>query len=64
MVLLKRLLVDNDGQSLVEYTLIVALVALAFWVAIKNTNLGNQLASGWSRIAACVGNPSACDSSS
>ena len=62
--LLKRLLVDEDGQSLVEYTLIVALVALAFWVAIKNTDIGNQLASGWSRIASCVGNPSACNSSS
>ena len=62
--MLKRLLVEEDGQSLVEYTLIVALVALAFWVAIKNTNIGNQLASGWSKLTACVGNPSACNSSS
>ena len=62
--LLKRLLVDEDGQSLVEYTLIVVLVALAFWVAIKNTSIGSQLASGWSKITACVGNPSACNSSS
>jgi Flp pilus assembly pilin Flp len=57
-------LVDKDGQSLVEYTLIVALVALAFWVAIKNTDIGSQLASGWSKIASCVGDPSACTSSS
>jgi Flp pilus assembly pilin Flp len=64
MELLKRLLVEEDGQGLVEYTLIVVLVALVFWVAIKNTNIGNQLASGWSRVTACVGTPTSCDSAS
>jgi Flp pilus assembly pilin Flp len=62
--LLKRLLVEEEGQGLVEYTLIVVLVALAFWVAVKNTNIGNALESGWSKVTACVGNPAACDSSS
>jgi len=64
MELLKRLCVEEDGQGLVEYTLIVVLVALVFWVAIKNTDVGNQLASGWSKVTSCVGNPSACDASS
>jgi Flp pilus assembly pilin Flp len=64
MELLKRLWVEEDGQGLVEYTLIVVLVALVFWVAIKNTNVGNQLASGWSKVTSCVGDPSACDVSS
>jgi Flp pilus assembly pilin Flp len=64
MELLKRLLVEEEGQGLVEYTLIVVLVALVFWVAVKNTNIGNQLASGWSRVTACVGTPSSCDSAS
>ena len=64
MELLKRLLVEEDGQGLVEYTLIVVLVALVFWVAIKNTDIGSQLASGWSKVTACVTNPSTCDSSS
>jgi Flp pilus assembly pilin Flp len=49
---------------LVEYTLIVVLVALVFWVAIKNTDIGNQLASGWSKVTACVGNPSGCSAGS
>jgi len=62
--LLERLLIDDSGQGLVEYTLIVVLVALVFWVAIKNTNVGSQLASSWSKVTACVGDPSACDSSS
>jgi Flp pilus assembly pilin Flp len=64
MKLLQRLWVEEDGQGLVEYTLIVVLVALVFWVAIKNTDVGNQLASGWSKVTACVGSPSTCDSSS
>ena len=64
MELLKRLMVEEDGQGLVEYTLIVVLVALVFWVAIKSTNIGSQLASGWSKVAACVGTPESCSSSS
>ena len=64
MELLKRLLVEEEGQGLVEYTLIVVLVALVFWVAIKQTNIGSGLAAGWSRVTSCVGDPSNCTSSS
>ena len=64
MELLKRLVVEEDGQGLVEYTLIVVLVALVFWVAIKNTDVGNQLASGWSKVTKCVGDPANCNASS
>ena len=64
MELLKRLVVEEDGQGLVEYTLIVVLVALVFWVAIKNTDIGNGLASGWSKVTDCVGDPQNCDASS
>jgi len=64
MDLLQRLWIEEDGQGLVEYTLIVILVALVFWVAIKNTNVGNQLASGWSKVTACLGSPATCDSAS
>jgi Flp pilus assembly pilin Flp len=55
---------NQRGQGLVEYTLIVLLVALAFWVGIKNTDVGSHLASGWSRVTACVVAPEACDSAS
>jgi len=64
MELMKRLLVEEDGQGLVEYTLIVVLVALVFWVAVKSTNIGSGLASGWSRVTSCVTTPSACDANS
>jgi Flp pilus assembly pilin Flp len=64
MELLKRLMTEEDGQGLVEYTLIVVLVALVFWVAIKSTDIGSQLANGWSKVAACVGDPTNCTSAS
>ncbi len=64
MELVKRLINEEEGQGLVEYTLIVLLVALVFWVAIKDTNIGNQLASGWSRVTACVGSPTNCNAGS
>jgi Flp pilus assembly pilin Flp len=64
MELLKRLVVEEDGQGLVEYTLIVLLVALVFWVAIKNTNIGQALSDGWSNITSCVSSPTACTSAS
>ena len=55
---------NNKGQGLVEYTLIVVLVALIFWVAIKNTQIGDRLASTWSTVTSCVGDPQNCDSAS
>jgi Flp pilus assembly pilin Flp len=64
MELLKRLVIEEDGQGLVEYTLIVLLVALVFWVAIKSTNIGAALSAGWQNVTDCVSSPTACSSSS
>ncbi len=64
MELMKRLLVEEDGQGLVEYTLIVLLVALVFWVAVKGTNIGSGLAAGWSKVTDCVGDPQGCTAGS
>jgi Flp pilus assembly pilin Flp len=60
MELLKRLIKEEEGQGLVEYTLIVLLVALVFWVAIKDTNIGGALAAGWTRVLTCVSDPQGC----
>lgn len=51
---------NQSGQGLVEYTLIVLLVALVFWVGIKNTGVGSALADGWSSISKCVTTPLTC----
>jgi Flp pilus assembly pilin Flp len=61
--LLKRLIVEEEGQGLVEYALIVLLVVFVFWVTIKNTNIGNQLSASWSNIGSCLANPTGCTAS-
>jgi len=60
MVWLMRLLLEDDGQSLVEYTLVVLLVALVFWLGIRNTQVGSGLANGWSRVLNCITAPLSC----
>ena len=57
MDLFKRLIAEEEGQGLVEYTLIVLLVALVFWVAIKDTKIGDQLSTSWGNIKSCLADP-------
>ena len=64
MNLLKKLLAEEDGQGLMEYTFIVLLVALVFWVSVKDTDIGNALANNWSKIVDCLGTPFSCSSGS
>ena len=59
----KRLLADGRGQGLIEYSLIMVLVCLVFWVAIKETNIGTALANQWSTIAECLDDPLQCSES-
>jgi len=57
MELFKRLIVEEEGQGLVEYTLMVLLVALVFWVAIRDTKIGDQLSTSWTSIKNCLADP-------
>jgi Flp pilus assembly pilin Flp len=63
MELLRRLVVEEDGQGLVEYCLIVLLVALGFWVAVKNTDVGATLAATWTTIENCLSAGMTCSGS-
>jgi Flp pilus assembly pilin Flp len=54
MNLLKRLRLEEDGQGLAEYTLVVVLIGLVFWIGVRNTDIGNSLGSGWSKVLDCV----------
>ena len=60
MELLKRLVREEEGQGLVEYTLIVLLVALVFWVAIRDTNIGAELTNAWGKVINCLQTPMSC----
>jgi len=43
MELLKRLLKEEEGQGIVEYALIVALVVFGIWVLVEATDIGNSV---------------------
>jgi len=60
MNLLRRLLQEEDGQGLVEYTLVVVLVALVFWVAVKQSDVGLYREKSWGGVVQCVATPTAC----
>ena len=60
MNLLKRLVSEEDGQGLVEYTFVVLLVALVFWMGVRDTDIGTSLANGWSKVTVCVNAPFSC----
>ncbi len=60
MEMLKRLVKEEEGQGLVEYTLIVLLVALVFWVAVKDTNVGGALTTAWGQVITCLQTPLTC----
>ena len=64
MKTLARKLKDSDGQGLVEYMLIVFLVAFVFWVAIKDTTVGSTLGDLWATVSNCVATPFSCGSGS
>jgi Flp pilus assembly pilin Flp len=60
MNLLRRLWQEEDGQGLTEYTLVVVLVALVFWVAVKQTDVGAYLVKAWAQVVQCVATPPTC----
>ena len=60
MEFFKRLYREEDGQGLVEYTFVVMLVALVFWMGIKDTAVGDTLAKNWAKILDCVASPFSC----
>lgn len=62
MEFIKRLVVEEEGQGLVEYTLIVLLVALVFWLAVKNANVDAALSNSWGSVTSCLTSPFSCAS--
>jgi Flp pilus assembly pilin Flp len=56
--LLNRLMVEENGQGLTEYALILGLVVLGVWIAITQTNIGPSISGIFTNIntvvAGCV----------
>jgi Flp pilus assembly pilin Flp len=55
---------DSESQPIIQYTLLVVLIALVFWLAVIYANAGSVLSDGWSKIAACLSNTFSCGSAS
>jgi Flp pilus assembly pilin Flp len=60
MCLLKRLCREEDGQGLTEYTLVIVLVALVFWIGVRDTQVGQSLVQAWAKVLDCVTSPFSC----
>ena len=64
MDFVKQLSAEQRGQGLTEYAFIVFLIALVFWLGVKDTNIGDALVDIWSGIMDCLGAPFSCSSGS
>ncbi len=62
MDILKRLIYDEDGQGVIEYTLMVGLVVLVIWAAIFTFGIPAALNSLWSSVSNALNNPTAAPS--
>ena len=48
--LLTRLVVEEEGQGITEYALILGLVVLGIWVAVTNSNIGTEINNLFGRV--------------
>lgn len=60
MSLSRRLCREENGQGLTEYTLVLLLVALVFWIGVRDTQVGQSLAQAWAKVLDCVISPFSC----
>jgi len=58
MELLKRLMVDEDGQGIVEYTLMIGLVVLGIWVAVTLLDIPGAVSALWTSVDSELSNAS------
>ena len=56
MELLKRLIVEEKGQGLTEYALILGLVVLGIWAAVSAGGTGESITEIFNQVATAVEN--------
>ena len=52
--LLTRLLVEEEGQGITEYALILGLVVFCIWFAARQTNIGDSIANLFNSVITTV----------
>ena len=50
MELLKRLIVEEEGQNIVEYALMIGLVVLIIWVGVKASGVDKAVLAIWTAV--------------
>jgi pilus assembly protein Flp/PilA len=45
MELIRRLVTEEEGQGITEYALILGLVVLGIWVAVRTSGLGTSIST-------------------
>lgn len=51
MDILKRLVVEEEGQGIVEYTLMIGLIVLGVWVAVDLLNIDTAVSGLWTKVS-------------
>ena len=51
MDLFKRLIVEEEGQGLVEYTLLIGVLVLTLWASVKYSGVKTQISTLWGSTA-------------
>jgi len=51
MEFLNRLIVEEEGQGLVEYTLLIGVLVLALWAAVSYAGMTSKIGVLWGRVA-------------
>lgn len=52
--LLKRLIVEEKGQGIVEYVLMIGLVVLIIWLAVNGTGVATFLTQTWNDVGSTI----------
>jgi pilus assembly protein Flp/PilA len=55
MELLKKLFVEEEGQGMTEYALIVGLVVLGIWIAVGTGGISTAITDLFTRVATQLG---------
>ena len=50
MEFLNRLIVEEEGQGLVEYTLLIGVLVLALWAAVNFSDVKTQVSTLWGKV--------------
>ncbi len=57
MEFLKNWILDEDGQGVVEYSLMIGLVVIGVWGAVSLLNIPDTVASLWESVDAALSDP-------